>query len=104
MFILEGSNNETDNTLSAVHFELGTGENCYGALIAIVGSEGDKALTLPAPAPANQIEVSVKGLRITRLSAIEYMGRRYTRNLSEPQLGEFYWDTGREVLILTLSI
>lgn len=104
MFILEGSNNKTDNALSAAHFELGTGEACYGALIAIVGSEGDKTLTLPAPAPASQIEVSVKGLRITRLSAIEYMGRRYTRTLGVPNKGEFYWDTERETLILILSI
>lgn len=104
VFILEGSNNETDNAISSAHFELGTGEKCYGALIAIVGSEGDKTLTLPAPAPANQVvEVSVKGLRITRLSAIEYMSKRYTRSLGEPQPGEFYWDVERETLKVAIT-
>ncbi|HEY9610504.1 hypothetical protein [Allocoleopsis sp.] len=93
MFILEGSNNETDNALSAAHFELGTGVACYGALIAVIGSEGAETLILPAPNPINQVvEVGVKGLKINRLDAIEYMGRRYTRTLGKPEPGEFYCD------------
>ncbi len=99
MFILEGSNNETDNSLSSAYFELGTGAKCYGALIAVVGIEGGNAIALPIPTPTTSVvEVSVKGLRIRKLDAIEYMGRRYTRSLAEPQPGEFYWDIEREVL------
>lgn len=101
MFILENSNNETDNTLSAAHFELGIGQPCYGALIAAIGIEGDKTLTLPAPSPTgSMVEVSVKGLRINRLDAIEYMGHRYTRTLGEPDAGEFYWDTESAILAI----
>lgn len=112
MFVLEGSNNQTDNALSAAYFELGTGQPCYGALIAIcasqqrsaiAGLEGDKKLFIPIPTPVtNTVEVSVKGLRIRRLEAIEYMERRYTRSMGEPTPGEFYWDIEREVLHLML--
>ncbi len=105
MFTLEGSNNETNNALSSAHFELGTGKECYGALIAVIGLEGNKSISLPIPTPTTHvIEVSVKGLRIKRLDAIEYMGRRYTRSLGEPQPGEFYWDTEQKTLKLAVFV
>lgn len=97
MFILEGSNNETDNSLSAAHFELGTGEECHGAVV-LMGIENASTLTLPTPNSSGIIEVSVKGLRIGRLDAIEFMGRRYTRSLREPNPGEFYWDAAIGVI------
>ena len=99
MFILEGANNETDNALSAAHFELGTGEECHGAVV-IIGIENASTLTLPVPNTTGIIEVSVNGLRIRRLDAIEFMGCRYTRSLGEPNAGEFYWNRDRDVLTL----
>jgi hypothetical protein len=105
VFTLEGFNNETDNSLSSAHFELGTGKACYGALIAVIGLEGNKSLSFHIPTPTTSvIEVSVKGLRIKRLDAIEYMRRRYTRSLGEPQPGEFYWDTEGKTLKLSVFV
>ena len=99
MFILEESNNETDSVLSAAHFELGTEGKCYGALITIISS--GQTLSIPIPIPSGEtITVSVKGLRIRQLEAIEYMGRRYTRTLDFPSPGEFYWNIAQESLTI----
>lgn len=100
MFVLEGSNNRTESQSGGAIFELGTGKPYYGALIAIAGTEG-KSITIPLPQySGDTVVINVSSLPLRRVDAIEIAGRRYVQTNGELRSGEFFWDVGREVILV----
>jgi hypothetical protein len=104
MFILEGRS--SDHQSASTHgafFLLGTDQPCHGALIATVGIEGDRALTIPLPTyQGDVVTLPTQGLRLRRCDAIEIGGYRYSQATGELKPGQFHWDETQAIILIKL--
>ncbi len=99
MFVLDGSNNRSDSNFSGAFFVLGTDEPRHGALLGRVGIEGSKSITVPLPHyQGDVVAISVKGMRLRRVDAVEIGGIRYVPTSGELQAGEFFFNSREEVI------
>lgn len=103
MFILDGVNNHADNGRDGAFFVVGTGATYHGALLAVVGLEGNSSITIPLPGyEKDTVILNVQGMRLKRVDAIEIGGYRYTAAIGELQPGEFFWDVERSIILIKL--